>query len=97
MTGREEDEFLKKLDMKLDMIISALGIHTKPMTISDIAVFYGKSRSSMYTTWRVLIPNYGVTEGEGSGTWTMQEVIEWNERSLEERRKEYDMLKYKKA
>lgn len=79
------------LEQKLDLLIKMSGGDTIPMTVKDIAEMYGKPRTAMYGTYRYLLPNYGYAEDGCNlvSEWTRAEVIAWNSRPIEKRKKEY--------
>lgn len=77
------------LEQKLDLLIKMNGGDTIPMTVKDVAEMYGKARTGMYSTYRYLLPNYGVdADGTVVNEWTRREVIEWNSKPLAARKKE---------
>lgn len=82
---------IESLQKKMDLMLSLVGGETVPLTVSDVAKMYGKPRTSMYTAYRYLLPNFGLAE-DGYHTvseWTRAEVIAWNSRSVEERKREF--------
>lgn len=85
------EQRLESIERKLDLIIELIGGGTMPMNVKDIASMYGKPRTSMYTVYRYLLPNFGFSSDMQTtvNEWTRAEVIAWNSRPIEERKKEY--------
>lgn len=84
------EEEIEEIKQTLNEIRELIGGNTQIMTVKDIAAFYNKTRTAMYTTYRYLLPNFGLTK-DGKNTikeWTRKEVIEWNSRPLQERKDE---------
>lgn len=83
-------EMLGYLMKRVDMIAESLGDDTKLMTVTDVAAYYGKPRSSMYANNRWLLPNYGFAEDGCTSVneWTRAEVFAWNSKPVETRKAE---------
>lgn len=82
---------IETLNKKVDLMLSLLGGDTVPLSVSAIAHMYNKPRTAMYGTYRYLLPNFGYAEDGCNlcSEWTRAEVIAWNSRPIEERKKEY--------
>lgn len=66
----------------------------KIMKAKDVEELYGLAKGSCYTYNRIYLPNFGVRKGisKHALSWTKEEVLTWNSRSVEDRQREYDML-----
>ena len=85
------EQRLESIEKKLDLILDLIGEGTYPMNVTAIASMYGKPRTSMYTAYRYLLPNFGFSSDRRTtvNEWTRKDVIAWNSRPIEERKKEY--------
>ena len=80
---------LADIQRKMDLLLKINGGDTLPMTVKAVAEMYGKPRTSMYTTYRYLLPNFGIdSNGNVVNEWTRAEILEWNSRPLSERKSE---------
>ena len=84
------EEEIDEIKQTLNEIRELLGGNSQIMTVKEIAAFYNKPRTSMYSSYRYLLPNFGLSKDgkETIGEWTRKEVIEWNSRPLQERKDE---------
>lgn len=89
---------LLRLETNVEAVLSLDCINDilkqKQLSVADIADMYKISRSSIYESYRYVLPNYGIRAPEEKGhlKFSMQEVLDWNKIPVEKRKQEWEEL-----
>lgn len=93
---RTLEDRLSMLERKADEILDIMRAtqqaeiaNTKLVGVSDIARMLGVTRTTLYTSQRYRLPNFGRKMPGEEMRWTLGEVIEWNKQPIDDLRKRY--------
>ena len=92
--AEEKPRFMEeKVDRILDLVTGMYRVlcdTERPMTLDEIAQFWGVSKRSLYSTRRYLLPDFGRhRDGEKRKTYTRGEFMEWASLGREELKRRY--------
>lgn len=95
-----KDDFLRLEKQVEEMYLQFTFINSKLLipkvvTVKDICILEGISKSTA-CIHKYYLPRFGESPYEGHARWDWDEYIEWHNRPIEERKKEYQAMTQKK-
>lgn len=94
-------EDFKKLENKVDDLLQEIRIlntkllSPKVVTVKDICRVEGISKSTA-SIEKFYLPRFGQSAYDGRAKWDLSEYLEWRKRPIEERKREYQEMTFRK-